>query len=614
MIVAILILRNDRDYIKQLAAPQLRRIKLDDLAFAGCFGDIRERRIERLSTSKRRPLLVATLSADGRYAVRIVDLELNASTEHFYRVSVGSFPFVTGAFPLGVPANAETSVDLIGWNLPATSKATVKAGGPGEVDVALDRGRFRSRRGLKVVTSSLSESLETEPNDSPSQATVIQAPGAANGRIWRQDRSVTADQDLYRFSARAGETWVIETEASRRGSPCDTKIEILGSSGAPMPRVLLQAVRDSYLSFRGVDSNQAGDFRIKNWEEMELNQFLYLQGEVVRLFRAPQGPDSGFVVYSRGGLRRTYFGTSANTHALDATCYVVDPHEPGTKLIGNGLPIFDIAYTNDDDSDRRLGTDSQILFTAPAAGEYLVRVTDSRGQDGDRFSYRLVLRGAQPDFSVAIQGANPSVGAGSGRSFTVVADRRDGFEGAIAVHVAGVPEGFTVSTPIVIEAGHVEAQGTLLAASDAKQPGDESAAQIHVTAEATIDGKQVVHDVASLGKIKLEAKPKLLVRLEPAAGAKEINIAPGEMVPAMLRIERNGHDDLVTFQVDNLPHGIIVDDIGLSGVLIRKGENERQIFITAAKWVPEADRYAYAIESQAGGQTSPPVLVRVRRK
>ena len=81
----------------------------------------------------------------------------------------------------------------------------------------------------------------------------------------------------------------------------------------------------------------------------------------------------------------------------------------------------------------------------------------------------------------------------------------------------------------------------------------------------------------------------------------------------MLRIERNGHDDLVTFQVDNLPHCIIVDDIGLSGVLIRKGEHERRIFLTAARRVPETDRWCHAVENQAGGQTSRPVMVRVRK-
>ncbi len=62
-----------------------------------------------------------------------------------------------------------------------------------------------------------------------------------------------------------------------------------------------------------------------------------------------------------------------------------------------------------------------------------------------------------------------------------------------------------------------------------------------------------------------------------------------------------------------MPHGVIVDNIGLSGVLLPKGENERQIFITADPWVPETSRLCFAVEQQAGGQCSPPVMIHVRK-
>ena len=65
--------------------------------------------------------------------------------------------------------------------------------------------------------------------------------------------------------------------------------------------------------------------------------------------------------------------------------------------------------------------------------------------------------------------------------------------------------------------------------------------------------------------------------------------------------------------MENLPHGVIVDNIGLNGVLIPKDKNERQIFLTAAKWVPEVDRLCFAQAKQAGDQTSLPVLIHVRR-
>jgi hypothetical protein len=99
----------------------------------------------------------------------------------------------------------------------------------------------------------------------------------------------------------------------------------------------------------------------------------------------------------------------------------------------------------------------------------------------------------------------------------------------------------------------------------------------------------------------------------PTQGPLELTIAPGQTIPAWLGIKRNGHEDLVTFTVENLPHGIIVDNIGLNGVLIPKGQNEREIFLTAAKWVPETDRLCYAIENQAGNQTSRPLLLHVRK-
>ena len=41
----------------------------------------------------------------GRYTVRVSDLQYMASPEHFFRVSVGELPVVTGVFPLAVPAN-----------------------------------------------------------------------------------------------------------------------------------------------------------------------------------------------------------------------------------------------------------------------------------------------------------------------------------------------------------------------------------------------------------------------------------------------------------------------------------------------------------------------------
>ena len=532
---------------------------------------------------------------------------MGASPDHFYRLSIGEFPYVTGVYPLSVSTNAETEVELVGFNLPADRKVKIKPEKPGELEVPIDLEKFRNRGTLKVLVTDMKEFVEAEPNDTTDGATIIAVPSAAAGRVEKK-----GDVDLFQFDAKAAQALIIETAAAQRGSPIDTKIEVLYPDGKPVPRVTLQAVRNSAITFRGISSDTS-DCRVENWEEMELNDLLYMNGEVVKLFRAPQGPDSGFLFYSLNGKRQCYFDTSGTAHALDEPCYIVEPHKPGTKLVPNGLPAFTMYYANDDDSDRKLGTDSRIHFTAPKDGAYLLRVTDTRGYFGDRFAYRLVVRDAKPDFKVTLNAANPTVNAGSGQSFSVSAERIDGFDEVIRVDISDLPSGFSVSTPLVIQAGHVEAKGTINAAPDAPMPTPTNAI-VKVIASATIAGKLVKKDVNSLGTIKLGDKPKLFVALEPASAANpDLTIAPGQTISAMLRVQRNGHDDLVTFTVENLPHGVIVDNIGLNGVLIPKGQNEREIFLNAAKWVPETDRLCFAIENQAGRQTSLPVMLHVRK-
>src|SRR6202012_1209770 len=96
---------------------------------------------------------------------------------------------------------------------------------------------------------------------------------------------------------------------------------------------------------------------------------------------------------------------------------------------------------------------------------------------------------------------------------------------------------------------------------------------------------------------------KQMLLLEPDASGKpigdgktappkpyEITIAPGGRVSAWLRVDRHGNDGLLALDVEGLPHGVIVDSIGLNGVQIRANENEREIFLSCDSRVPEQAR------------------------
>lgn len=478
---------------------------------------------------------------------------------------------------------------------------------------------------VNVTTQPMNSDNEKEPNNSPDSANPITMPTVVSGVIHAGEGS--HDADLFRFEAKAGQQWVLEINAARSKSPLDSKIEVLEQDGSPITRVLLQAVRDSYFTFRGKDSNTSDDFRVHNWEEMELNEYLYANGEVVKLWLYPRGPDSGFKVYPGSGNRWNYFDTTPLSHPLHEPCYIVVPHPPGSNLAANGLPVFPLRYENDDESKRRLGKDSRLTFTAPHDGKFLVRVTDVRGFQGDNFSYKLTVRPRQPDFKVTLRGASPTVNAGSGKEFSVRVDRIDDFDGAIRVDVEGMPPGFHVTSPIVIEPGQLEAFGTINALPNAPKPTAENAKMSKVTATAIIRGKTVTKPVNNLGEIKLAGKPKLLAKVIKKNDSVqqtyapdrplELTIAPGDTITAKVVVERNGFKGRVSLGKEdagrNLPHGVFVDNIGLNGLLIVEGKDERTFFITAAKWVPETTRLFHLKAQVEGNQTTLPVVLHVKR-
>jgi hypothetical protein len=395
-------------------------------------------------------------------------------------------------------------------------------------------------------------------------------------------------------------------------------------------------VRETYFTFRGHNSTDINDYRLHGWEDMELNEYLYANGEVNKLWMYPRGPDSGFIVYpgsNTGGSRYTYFGTTAIAHALNAPCYIVDVHPPGTKLIANGLPQFTIHYENDDDGWRKLGSDSRLMFTAPADGDYIVRVSDVRDMGGNDYKYELTVRAPTPDFQIRVEAADLTINAGSGKEIAVIAERIDDFDGDIRVDVIGLPPGYHASTPMVIQSGQSKAFGTITADAGALAPTADNSKLAKLTATAAIHGSNVVKEGVPLGELKLAEKPKIIVRVQPSEdspkppgdaaaggddGIVDLFIQPGETISAMLKVERNGFDGEISFGGEdsgrNLPHGVYVDNIGLNGMTLLTGESERRFFITAAKWVPETSRPFHLRATVEGNQTSLPVMLHVRRK
>ena len=480
---------------------------------------------------------------------------------------------------------------------------------------------------LVIADGEMNQVKEQEPNDNPKNAQPIKIPSTITGIVFN-DADNVVDQEFFKFTARKGEQLVVETRADRDKSPLDTRVEVLTESGQPIPRVKLQAVRDSYFTFRGKDSSTSDDFRVHNWEEMELNEFLYANGEVVKLWHYPRGPDSGFQVYPGTGKRWNYFDTTPNSHALQAPCYIVRPMQPEAKVSPNGLPTFTLYYANDDESKRKSGEDSKLLFTAPYDGTFLVRMHDVRGFEGSNYKYKLTVRHRKPDFKIFTDGGNTTVNRGSGKELRFRVERLDDFNGPIKVEVEGLPPGFHLTSPIMIESGQEFARATLNTDADVAALTVENKKSSKIFASAMINGKEVRKPSGTLGELKIADKPNLLVRIGAADATYdeimkadpnkplELTVAPGSTVTAKVCIERNGHKQRVQFgNADagrNMPHGVFVDNIGLNGLMIVPNENERIFFITAAKTATEQTRHIHLRANNVGGQCSWPAILHIK--
>ncbi|WP_395718339.1 hypothetical protein [Prosthecobacter sp.] len=567
------------------------------------------------------PFLAWKAPADGEYVVLVSNTTMDGSANHAYQLTVGALPYVTGWSPLTARVGKETEVKLIGHHLGKNAVVKVTPEKEGRMPVALGNQAFRFRDRPALMVSGLAQVSEVEGNDDIAKAQVVSIPANINGLVAK-----AADTDHFAFDAKKGQTWIIETNAAQAGSPADTKIEVLHTDGKPVARLLMQAVRDSYNNFRSVDANNP-DIRLQNWEEMELNEYVWFNGDVMKIIRMPRGPDGGCFFYINDGKRRAYFDTSATSHSLDEPCYVVQPYPLGSSIAANGLPIFTVNYQNDDSGDRKIGRDSRLNFTAPADGRFVVKVTDTRGWGGERFVYSLAIREPKPDFSVKLAGMNPTVMPGASVGFSFRAERTDNFDDPIQIDITGLPAGYWATSPLIIEAGHDLISGSLHAMPDAAKDADWSKLKITATA------KGLTHDAGSFGKVTLGAKPKFIIVLEPDVGGKpvmrdlaeetkplELTLAPGQSVKAWLRAVRLNDKGIINLDVHGLPHGVIIDDIGLNGVQIREGENERPIFFRAANWVQDQDKLCHgAISStrnehdSAGLQTSFPILMKIRK-
>lgn len=197
------------------------------------------------------PHLEYTFEKSGSYVVRVGSLGGGATSD--YRLSVGRLPYVRRAMPAGLGTKQTTVVTLTGVHLDQLDEVVLgdgvlrgeildKQGKQARVrfrvpaDVAPASYKLHARaKGKEIVLPTVmqvSQLPEITPATAPtdlSKALAIRPSTVVNGVI-EQPRA----SHYYRFTARAGETFVFAAQSMKLGYHLDPTVTLFDSNGAKL--------------------------------------------------------------------------------------------------------------------------------------------------------------------------------------------------------------------------------------------------------------------------------------------------------------------------------------------------------------------------------------------
>jgi hypothetical protein len=541
----------------------------------------------------------------GSYELRIRDVDYRGSGEMFYRMNLGDMPLLTDVFPLGVARGNEIDVQVAGVNLGEITGVKVKAADGAEpssrVHVSVPLGAGVPLNSKSLVVGEFPEIVESGANDELTGANVVASPVTVNGRIEKP-----GDVDLVKFSAKKGQQLIIDVNARRLGSPLDSFIEIFDTAGQPVPRATLRCLAKTYTVFRDHDSASPG-IRIEDWRELAMNDYILIGNEVLRMSALPKNPDDDAQFFQLRGARVGYLDTTPAHVPLATPIYKVSINAPGTRFPPNGMPVVTIPFQNDDGGPQ-YGKDSRVFFDPPWDGEYLVRISDVRGQGSTSHAYRLAIRPPKPSYTVSFNPTAPSVGKGEATPIAITSERFDGFEGPIEIRLDQLAPGF--SAPVTtIPPGENVTSLALYAEPGATSP-EKDAPKLKLVAKAMIDGHELVREVA--GGLPTVTEPGDVIT---TVDRNEVVVQPGREAKLLVRVERrNDFKGRIPIEVRGLPHGTRVLDIGLNGILITERETSRMITLYSEPWA-QPTSHPFVVLAKREGKTTehaaPSILLRI---
>ena len=175
------------------------------------------------------PVIAYKFESAGDYLLEIRDVRYEGNQYWEYCIEASSRPFVETTFPLAVPRGQNSSLELVGFNLPAPPTATVTPPAdlpPGIHMLPLTIGSEQTDP-VPLVVTDLPLMIEASgENNTFDKAQTVTVPTGINGQL-----EAEADVDCYAFEAKKGERWSFEIVARRAQSSVDSYLRVLNDKG-----------------------------------------------------------------------------------------------------------------------------------------------------------------------------------------------------------------------------------------------------------------------------------------------------------------------------------------------------------------------------------------------
>lgn len=190
----------------------------------------------------------------GKYYVSVRDVRFRGGAEFRYRMRMGRFPLVSLAYPLGARRGSVADFEWIGPQVEGISPQSIWVhdsidAGAGQQWLSVSNQGDDGSGFVTIAVGNSAESMESEPNDLPSQANSIDTiPRTVNGRFGR-----AGDVDNYRLHLEKDQRIEVRTDARRYGSPADVYLQLWNASRQVVAEASSTATDGSRLSFTCVE-------------------------------------------------------------------------------------------------------------------------------------------------------------------------------------------------------------------------------------------------------------------------------------------------------------------------------------------------------------------------